>query len=132
MSMTSSEKTLYHQIHPVKLFTDWSTGIIALYFFWQHDLLAALLIAFIPSVIVSILVVRFADLEKRKQSRFGRYVRQYMTHTMESVRLAGYALMAVGAWFHLAWLIPVGLMVIVFGWTRGLIFPGVIETPHPE
>ncbi len=36
--MDFREKQLYHQIHPAKLFTDWSAGFIALYFLWQHNL----------------------------------------------------------------------------------------------
>jgi hypothetical protein len=47
--MTSVEKSLFHQIHPLKHVADWGTGLLALYPFWQHELLAAILIAFIPS-----------------------------------------------------------------------------------
>ncbi len=72
--MTLQEKSLYHQIHPTKLFTDWSTGLIALYLLWQHSLVAALLIAFLPSIVVSLVIIRFVDLEKQKQSSLGRYV----------------------------------------------------------
>ena len=43
--MTPQEKYLYHQIHPVKLLTDWVTGLLALYFFWRHELVAAAAIA---------------------------------------------------------------------------------------
>lgn len=46
-----------------------------------------------------------------------------MTRTMEMLRFAGYAVMAIGAWFHLIWLVPLGLLVIVLAWARGLIFP---------
>jgi hypothetical protein len=121
--MDLQEKILYHQIHPLKLTVDWGTGILALVPFWQHNLLAALLIAFIPSILVSIILVRFVDLEKYRQSSFGKYIRRYMTRPVELVRFVGYAAMAVGAWFHLAWLIPLGLIVILFAWLRGIIFP---------
>jgi hypothetical protein len=118
------DKTLYHQIHPLKLFTDWSTGIAALVLFWQHNLLPALLLAFIPSILVSFVLVRFANLERYQGSAFGKYIRSYMTRRMEIMRFAGYALMAVGAWYHLVWLIPLGLLVVVVAWLRGVIFPG--------
>ena len=121
--MTAQEKYLYHQIHPVKLFADWSTGLIALYPLWQHDLLTAILIAFIPSIIVSLVLIRFANLEAYSRSRFGNYIRRYMTRTMEMLRLAGYLVMAIGAWFHIIWLVLLGLFVIVLAWTRGVIFP---------
>ncbi len=127
--MTLQEKTLYHQIHPLKLFTDWSTGILALYPFWQNKLLIALLIAFIPSILASFALIRFADLERQKQSSFGKYVRQYMTRPIETTRFAGYAAMAIGAWYHLLWLIPLGLLVILLAWLRGVIFPLRPEQP---
>ena len=121
--MTIQERSLYHQIHPLKLFTDWSTGLIALYLLWGHRLVAGLALAFIPSIAVSLLIVRFADLEKCRQSPFGRYIGRYMTRTAEATRLAGYGVMAVGAWYHVAWLIPIGLAVILAAWLHGLVLP---------
>ncbi len=121
--MTSLEKSLYHQIHPLKLAVDWGTGILALYPFWQHQLLIAILIAFIPSIIVSFILLRFANLEKYKGSAFGKYIRQYMTRPIEVIRASGYVLMAVGAWYHIVWLIPAGFLVIALAWLRGVIFP---------
>lgn len=38
--MTPQEKALYHQIHPLKLFTDISAEVISLYLFWKRRLLA--------------------------------------------------------------------------------------------
>ena len=121
--MNLEERSLYHQIHPLKLFVDWGTGIVALYLFWRHKLAAGLVIALIPPVIVSFILIRFANLEKYKESSFGRYVHKYMTRQIEVTRLAGYAIMALGAWAHIIWLIPLGLFIIVLGWIRGSIFP---------
>ncbi len=125
--MTFQEKSLYHQIHPLKLFIDWSMAIIVLYPFWRHDMLMGFLIAFIPSIHISLVLTRFTDLNKYKLSAFGKYVRQYMTYTVETIRFAGYALMIAGAWYHLSWLIPVGLLVILLTWLRGIIFPKRIK-----
>jgi hypothetical protein len=61
--MTPKEKILYHQIHPLKLLTDWSTGLLALYFFWRHDFVAAVMTALIPAIVVSSLLIKFANLE---------------------------------------------------------------------
>jgi len=121
--MNLEEKYLYHQIHPLKLFTDWVTGIIALYPLWQHKLGIALVIALIPPPIVSFVLVRFANLEKYKESTFGKYIHSYMTRQIEALRFAGYILMVVGAWTHIVWLIPLGLVIILFGWLKGRIFP---------
>jgi hypothetical protein len=46
--VTLQEKILYHQIHLAKLLTDWATGFLALYFFWQKALLTGLLVAIVP------------------------------------------------------------------------------------
>ncbi len=121
--MTLQEKSLYHQIHPVKLFADWSTGILALHLFWGQNLAAALLIAFVPSILVSLYIIRFVNLERYRQSSFGRYISRYMTRPIEAIRFAGYAMMAIGAWYHLVWLMPLGLLVILLAWLRGVIFP---------
>ena len=69
------------------------------------------------------MIVRFADLEKYKQSAFGKYVRQYMTRAIEALRFLGYGIMAVGAWIHATWAIPIGLLIIILAWLRGVIFP---------
>ncbi len=121
--VSEQDKALYHQIHPIKLITDWGTGVLALYFFWQHMLAVALAIAILPSVVVSFALIRFADLNLYRESGFGNYVHQYMTRAMEALRFGGYAVMAIGAWLHAAWFIFTGLLIILFAWTRGLIFP---------
>lgn len=121
--MKLQEKTLYPQIHPLKLFTDLSEGIAALPPLWQNNLLTALLIMFVPPILVSFILIRFVNLEKYKQSSFGKYVHQYMTHSVEMIRFAGYVLMAAGAWYHYAWLIPIGFLVVVLAWLRGIFFP---------
>lgn len=121
--MTFREKQLYHQIHPLKLATDISAQILSLYCFWRHALLPGLLAMFLPPIIVSLLIVRLVNLEPLKNSSVGRYMRRYMTPAMEGVRLAGTIPMALGAWYHVVWLIPAGLTVTLFGWLRGLIFP---------
>jgi hypothetical protein len=125
--MDLQEKYLYHQIHPLKLFTDLAAGILALYPLWQHDVRRAVLIAFTPPLIVSFLLMSFANLEKYKASPFGQYIRKTMTRQMEAVRFAGYAVMAVGAWIHNAWLIPTGFIIVLFGWLRGWMFPKQIR-----
>ncbi len=121
--MTIEEKILYHQIHPLKLLTDWSTGLVAIYLLWRHELIAALLLAFLPSILISWVLVRYAALECLRSSRFGGYIRQYMTRPIESLRFIGYGIMAAGGWFHLVGLVLFGLLVILFAWLNGKVFP---------
>lgn len=121
--MTPQEKILYHQIHPVKLCTDISAEVVSLYLFWQHRLIAGLAVMFIPPVIVSALIIRLANLEPYKQSAFGRYVRVYMTPLVVAVRLLGTVVTHIGAWYRIPALIPVGLIIVLVGWLRGILWP---------
>ena len=121
--MTPQEKILYHQIHPVNLCTDISAEVVSLYLFWQHRLIAGLAVMFIPPVIVSALIIRLANLEPYKQSAFGRYVRVYMTPLVVAVRLLGTVVTHIGAWYRIPALIPVGLIIVLVGWLRGILWP---------
>jgi hypothetical protein len=71
--MTLREKFLFHQVHPAKLATDVLSAVISLYFFWQHQLVIALLTHFVPPPVASAMVIRFADLEPYKSSLLGAY-----------------------------------------------------------
>lgn len=79
------------------------------------------MVMFIPSIIISIVIIKWVDLSKLKSSRFGKYMRVHMTTVMEAVRFMGFALAILGAWFHFSWLIGCGILVIIFGWVRGMI-----------
>lgn len=120
--MTRDEKILYHQIHPLKLATDWGVTPLSLYFFWRHKPVAALAVSFLPAIISSWAITQYADLEPYKQSPLGRYLKKYMTPEMQAVRLGGFGITALGAWSHRAWLISVGFAVVLFGWLRGVFF----------
>ena len=126
--MTFQEKMLYHQIHPIKLLTDIGVTIPACSLFWQHEIVAAIAMALLPPIIVSVgIVLGDVDLERYKHSSLGRYVRVYMTRTVEAVRLVGFALMAAGSWLHEAWLLPVGVVLVLLAWLRGVIWPRLDE-----
>ena len=120
--MTLRERILYHQIHPWKLFTDIGVTFPSCYFFWRHDLVAAIAIALLPPIIVSAIIIAAADLERYKQSAFGRYLTTYMSRATEVIRLFGFVLMALGSWWHQVWLLPFGLVVVLLAWIRGLIW----------
>jgi len=121
--MTQQEKILYHQIHPLKLLTDISAEVVSLYLFWQRKLLAGLLVMFIPPMLASALIIRLVDLEAYKQSAFGRYIRTYMTSPVVVVRILGTVVTHIGAWYRKPALIPLGLMLVLLGWLRGLLWP---------
>lgn len=68
--MNFKEKKLYHQIHPLKLLIDWATDAVALYFLWTHRWLVAIIVMFIHAIIVSIIIIKFVNLKKFKESSF--------------------------------------------------------------
>jgi hypothetical protein len=119
--MTLKERVLYHQIHPLKLATDIGASIVSLYLFWQHMLAAALLVHFIPPIVVSAALLRYGSFDQQAQSPFGRYIARHMTHMIEAVRLFGDLVTILGAWEHDALLIVLGYAIVIGAWCNGLL-----------
>jgi hypothetical protein len=120
--MNIFDKTLYHQIHPFKLTTDVVAAFAGVYLLWVHLLIEGLVVAFMPSLIISLFMLRLMDFEKQKHSRLGKYVKRYMGRGTDAVRSIGFLVMLVGAWFHFWWLVALGFLAIIFTWSSGLIF----------
>jgi hypothetical protein len=119
--MELRERVLYHQIHPLKLATDWATAIVAAVLLWRHRLVPALAVGFLPSVLVSVLLIRGADLRAQRDSAPGRYVAGWMTRGVEAARFGGLAIGWAGAWAHRAALVALGVVAIVGCWLGGLL-----------
>jgi hypothetical protein len=119
--MTLNDRILFHQIHPAKLVTDASAAVLCLYFLWQRDLSFAVVVAMVPPLIASGLVLGFADLEALKRSGLGVYVKRYMTPAMQLLRVCGFLVMAVAAWNHAPLAILAGLAVVAAGWLKGVV-----------
>src|SRR5215469_5662175 len=75
-TMTLQEKVLYHQIYPLKLGTDVAAQVIATVLFWDHLLLAAILVMFIPPIVASSLIIPTLDMTRIKNSAVGRYLKR--------------------------------------------------------
>jgi hypothetical protein len=118
--MDFGEKVLYHQIHPAKLAADIGASYVSTYLMWRRRFAWAMLGAFVPAVLASILVIQYADLERRKHSRFGRYVHRYMNWRMSAWRSLGQVVMWFGAWYRVGKLIPIGLAIVVGAWASGV------------
>jgi hypothetical protein len=122
-SVNLREKRLYHQIHPLKLATDIGVTPIALYLVWQHRPLAAVVAGLGPPIFVSAAMMWWTPhLEMLKASKLGRYVKQYMTPTIEVIRLLTLVPMAYGAWKHTPAYIVLGCVLLVIAWCNGLIW----------
>ncbi len=118
--MNLIEKNLYQQIHPLRLATDWLSGFAACYLLWQKEIAGGIIIAFIPSLFVSLVVMRFVDLEKVKNSAFGRYYKRTYKQLLDTLRLAGFAVMAIGSYNQSLPAAGAGLLLIIGTWTIGI------------
>lgn len=117
--MDERNRILYHQIHPLKLLTDGTAEVISLPLFWQHRLRPALVLHFLPPILASFALVRWADLEPYRRSAFGRYIARAMTPQMQAARLLGDLVMVLGAWKRRPLIILGGAGLVLFGWLRG-------------
>ena len=120
--MNIIDKTLYHQIHPFKLTTDVITAFAAVYLLWLHLIIEGLVVAFIPSLVISLFMLKLMDFEQQKQSKLGKYIKKYMGRGTDTIRSIGFLVMLVGGWFHFIWLIMLGFLVIILVWLNGLIY----------
>jgi hypothetical protein len=118
--MNYQEKNIYQQIHPVRLIVDWGTGFYSCYLFWNNDFIPALIVAFIPSLIVAAIIFRFVDLEPYKNSRFGRYYKRIYNKQVDLLRFMGFAVMAIASWYHEWFGIAAGLILILYTWIYGI------------
>jgi len=119
--MTPKERALYHQIHPLKLATDIVSSVVSLYLVWQHMFAAGLVVHFVPPIVASALLLRYANLDKQAESALGRYVARNMTRMIEAIRLFGDLVTLLGAWQHDVLLIVLGFAVVIGAWCNGLL-----------
>jgi hypothetical protein len=127
--MTRADKLLYHQLHPLKLLTDFATSFLSTWLAWEGRFAAAAGWAFLPSIAVTVALVLLVDLEPYKRSVLGHYVGSFMTRRIEALRLLGQVVMWLGAALHVPWSIPLGFLVIVYGWLRGLWLQPAASSP---
>ena len=120
--MTLREKLLYHKIHPAKLLVDVSTLIAAAVLLWQQHLLRAIAVGIVLPGMASACVILLADLQKQKDSRFGRYVAANMTWPVQAAHGFGVMLFWGGAWYQSALVCILGLLVIALAWGQGAYF----------
>jgi hypothetical protein len=122
--MTTQEKILYHQIHPLKLFTDIISCVLLLFFFWHHDLFRGLIAGFVAPVIVSTALILRGNLDEIKNSGAGKYLHKYMGRLMQLLRIIGFCVMIVGAWNQQSFFLYIGGFVLLLAWFHGTKFLG--------
>ena len=121
--MDLEEKKLYHQLHPVKLLTDVGVTPFFLAELWRHQVVAALVVGFVPPVCVTLWMMRWPpNLERIRDSAAGAYLRKYMTPSVEAARLLTLLPMAYGAWVHAVSPIALGCGLLALAWGYGPLF----------
>lgn len=118
--MTFAERALYHQIHPAKLFADIATALVALDLFWRHELIPGLIIAVLPPLLVSAVLVREVDLSRYRSSPMGAYLRRFMPPWVQAVRVFGVAVAFYASWHHVPAGIYGGIALVALCWANGL------------
>src|SRR5262245_48118053 len=119
MAMNRRERERFHQLHPGKLLVDWSTAIVAGALLWQRRPLAAAAVGFGPSIVVTAVFLSGRldrALEAIRARPLAQAVAPQLSADVNALRFAGLALAWAGCWFHRAWLIPAGPIVIIAGW----------------
>ena len=130
--MNQRDRLLYHQIHPAKLLTDVGTAGVAAALLWLHRPVLALVVGFVPSVIASAVLLRWGDLEPYRNSKFGGYVRRFMTRGMELARLAGLIPLWGGAWVRRPAIMAAGVAWIIGCWLWGVGVSSKRTRPQPS
>ena len=116
--MRLADKVLVHQAHPAKIGADVTASVVSNVLLWKAQPKAAILVRVLLSAAGSAAVLSLADLDTLAATRRGRYVLEHMPPSAQAVRLAGDALMGLGARRHSSALLLVGAAVITAGWSH--------------
>ena len=122
--ITLKEKILYHQVHWLKLLSDISVSVFTTWLLWHHNVFWFLIFCLAPSVIASFFIIKFVDLGKLKRSSLGKYIEKYLTSLIGAIRMAGQIIVWIGGWYHLPFLIVIGVLIVIAAWCNGLLFSG--------
>lgn len=118
--MNFAERALYHQIHPAKLFADTATALVAIDLFWRQALVPGPIIALLPPLLVSAVLMREADFERYRASPMGAYLRQFMPPWVQALRLFGVGVAFYAAWYQFPAGVISGLALVAICWANGI------------
>ena len=121
--MRLADKVLVHQVHPVKVGVDVTASVVSNVLLWRARPKPALAVRVLLPLAGSAAVLSLADLDALAATRRGRYACAHMPPSAQAVRLAGDAVMGLGARRHSLMLLTVGAGMIVAGWSHAA-WPG--------
>src|SRR5690348_12594791 len=116
--MQLADKAVVHQVHPAKIGADITASVISNALLWNRRPKSAIAVRVLLPVAGSLAVLTMADLDALATTRPGRYVLAHMPPTAQAMRLAGDALMGLGAHRRSAALVMAGAAVIAAGWSH--------------
>jgi len=116
----SKDEFVLHQVHWTKLAADGTASIVSLVLIWTGHRIVGLIVHFVPPIVASALLQR-ADTSPLRSTRRGRYVLEHMPPVAQAVRLVGDAVMTVGAWRRNGFLIAMGALIVLAGWSHGML-----------
>jgi hypothetical protein len=118
--MRLADKMLVHQVHPAKIAADITASVTSSTLLWKGRRKAAMAVRIVLPMGASLIVLSVADLDKLARTPQGRYVRKHMPPTAQAVRLAGDAVMGLGARRRSRVLVVAGVAIVVAGWSHAL------------
>jgi hypothetical protein len=118
--MRMAEGALLHQVHPAKISVDVTASVISNVLLWRERPVTGIAVRYALPIAGSAAVLGLGDLEALARTRRGRYVLAHMPPAAQAARLAGDALMGLGAYRRNPSLFAVGAAVVLLGWSHGL------------
>lgn len=118
--MQLGEKVLVHQVHPAKVAADVTASVVSNVLLWRGRPKVGLAVRVVLPMAGSGIVLAVADLEALAQTTRGQYMLAHMPASAQAVRLAGDALMGLGAHRRSVALLALGAVVIVTGWSHSV------------
>jgi len=116
--MRLAARAVVHQVHPAKIGADVTASVISNTLLWTGRPKPAITVRVLLPVAGSLAVLSLADLDRLAASRTGRYVLAHMPPSAQAARLAGDALMGLGAHRRSGALLIAGALVIAAGWSH--------------
>ena len=118
--MRLADGAAVHQVHAAKIGADFSAAIVSNVLLWRERPAAAMAVRVLVPIAASGAVLVLADLDGLSRTRRGRYVLAHMPPAAQAVRLAGDALMGMGAYRRSGALLLAGAVVVAAGWSHAL------------
>lgn len=109
-----------HQVRLPKLAADAGAELTSLVLIWRGRRKLGLAVHVLLPVAASVALL-LSDPEPLRSTRRGRYVLAHMPPAAQALRLAGDALMTIGAWRRDWRLVTAGALVVAAGWSHGVI-----------